>query len=472
MTQKKRLTLSDGSYLLVGCIADISNFRRAEALIRHNAEHDALTGLPNRRLFTNRIRSAVEGAQRGEEASVVLLIDLDGFKPINDIHGHTAGDSLLCEIATRLTGLVRSSDLAARLGGDEFAIISQHESAAESYLDAAALANRIIGRLQEPFVVADATINVGASIGIAVCPDDGLDAESLLRSADLAMYAAKENGRSTFRFYEPSMQAEIRRRAALDLDFREALSSGSIRPYYQPLIELASGRLVGFEVLARWRHATAGFVPPESFIPIAEKLGLISELTLSLLRKACGDAKTWPADLMLSLNISPLQLKDRLLPMQLVQIMRDAGIAPTRLEIEITEGALVPDLQAARAILTSFRNLGIGVALDDFGSGYSGIYRLRELPIDKIKIDRLFIQSMRENPQSAKIVSAILGLGKSLSLPITAEGIEDADMLARVTEGGCEIGQGFYFGKAMPASEAGALIEELRGAAGSRTLIA
>jgi diguanylate cyclase (GGDEF)-like protein len=387
----------------------------------------------------------------------VLLIDLDRFKPVNDAHGHTAGDMVLCAVATRLEHLVRRGDLVARLGGDEFAIINENRRGSPTE-GAGNLAARVIAAVQKPITVGDVTIEIGCSIGIAQIPADGITGEEVLHAADIAMYRAKRDGRDRYRFFEAKMDVEQREQTALEADLRRAVARNEIVPYYQPLMSLTEKRLLGFEILARWDHPERGFVPPDVFIPLAEKLGLISELTFNLLRASCLDAKAWPSDISLSLNISPTQLGDHVLPLQLLSILNETDFQPGRLEIEITENALVSDLESAKAILTSFQNLGMKVALDDFGTGYSSLHHLRELHFDKLKIDRSFVQSMRSNPESAKIVNAILGLAKSLGLPTTAEGIENADVLADVTGGGAEFGQGYFFGKAVPAAEVGAVI--------------
>ncbi len=458
VTRKKRLVLPNNARLLVGCITDISDFRQAEALIRHHAEHDALTGLPNRRLFFETVEAALPRTARPGVAYTVLLIDLDRFKPVNDTYGHTAGDSVLCEVAERLKKVVRRGDVVARLGGDEFAIISQ--ARIKGHADSAArLAARALAAIGRPIMVGNVAVDVGASIGISLCPENGVTAETLLHDADLAMYRGKHDGRGTFRFFEQRMDADMREQAALEAELRLAASNGDIVPFYQPLVEIPGGRVLGFEILARWNHPERGFVPPDIFIPITEKLGLISDLTFALLRTACRDALTWPGAPMLSLNVSPVQLADNLLPLQILAVLNEVGFPPGRLEIEITENALVADIEAAKAILASFQSLGIKVSLDDFGTGYSSLQHLRELPFDKIKIDRSFVQTMQENPESAKIISAILGLARSLGLPTTAEGIENADVMQRVADDGCEYGQGYYFGKAVPAAEIASLLE-------------
>ena len=461
ITRKKRVEMSDGSRLLVGCITDISDFRRTEALVRHLADHDALTGLPNRRLLTEKIKEAVTTSKLSNTSYSILLIDLDRFKPVNDVYGHTVGDAVLCEIASRLQSVVREGDTVARLGGDEFAVICCANRTSENPKDEASnLASRIIAKISIPISVGEHTFNVGASVGIALCPEHGTDKDGLLKSADIAMYKAKHDGRGRFHFFEMAMDAEVRSRASLEGDLRRAVATHEIHPHYQPLMELSKGKLVGFEILARWQHATLGNISPDIFIPIAEKLGLISTLTRDLLRAACNDAKAWPDDLVLALNLSPLQLTDPMLPLQILAVLNETEFSPNRLEIEITEGALVKDLLGAKAILTSFQNLGVKISLEDFGMGYSNMYNLADLRFDKIKIDRSFIQSMGGNPESLAIVNAVLALSKRLGVPTLAEGVENKEAMMKLIESGCEFGQGYLFGKAVPASETSEIIAQ------------
>jgi diguanylate cyclase (GGDEF)-like protein len=436
----------------------------SQALAEALARYDALTGLANRRVLADELEKALSRVDRGEAPFAVLLIDLDRFKPVNDIHGHSAGDLVLGEITARLKTIVRKHDTLARIGGDEFAIICELDREGQDLTKAPiSLAERIIAAISAPVPIGARSVEVGASIGIALCPADGMNGDALLHAADIAMYRAKQAGRGTFRFYEESMDTELKALAALEADIQRALVSGEIEPHYQPLIELSDGRLLGFEILARWHHPEKGLVAPDVFIPIIERLGLMPEFTLGMLRRACIDAKEWPADLRLSLNVSPHELTDLLFPIRLLAVLSEAGFTPNRLEIEITENALVTDLETAKTILHELQTVGIKIALDDFGTGYSSLYHLRELKLDKIKIDRSFIQSMKDNPESAKIVYGILGLAKSLALPTTAEGIEDAEILDRLNKAGCEIGQGYHFGKAMPAAEASKLVRKPRG---------
>lgn len=465
VTRKKRLIMPDGRRLLVGCITDISDFRRAEALVRHHAEHDALTDLPNRRHLTKKIEEAAAASGISNNAYAVLLIDLDRFKPINDVYGHTKGDAVLCEIASRLQSVVRKGDTVARIGGDEFAVICTVDTAAETPEEAASnLAGRIITTISGPICIGEDTFNVGASIGIAICPRDGRNQDELLKSADIAMYKSKREGRGKFHFFEKTMDAEARLQSSLEGDLRRAVASQEIEPYYQPLMELSNGKLVGFEILARWHHASMGPVAPDRFIPMAEKLGLISTLTINILRTACEGAKRWPNDLILALNLSPIQLGDPMLPMQILAVLKENEFPPHRLEIEIAESSLVKDLEGAKAILTSFQRLGMKISLDDFGMGYSSMYNLADLRFDKIKIDRSFIQSMSGVPESLAIVNAVLALSKRLGVPTLAEGVENKEAMVSLIDSGCEFGQGYLFGQAVSISETLGIIESSRGA--------
>ena len=435
----------------------------AHKLAESMARHDALTGLPNRRVFAETLEAAVRRARRGSISYAVLIIDLDCFKPVNDIHGHAAGDMVLSEVATRLASLSRTTDTVARLGGDEFAIIID-SVAPESAADAgSALAERIIARVAEPITIGEQTVEIGASIGIAICPDDGTDPEKLMRAADMAMYRAKEAGRGAYRFFREDMEHALRERIALESDVRRAVTQRDIVPYYQPLMQMAENRLVGFEILARWRHPTKGEIEPEVFIPIIEKLGLIGDLTYDLLRQACLEARSWPDDLTIALNVSPLHFADPLLPVKLLAILSETNFPPKRLEIEVTESALVNDLDAARTALVSLQEIGIKISLDDFGTGYSGLYNLRELRFDKIKIDRSFVLSMGSNASSAKIVGSVIELARSLGLPVIAEGIEHQQAMQEIILRGGQYGQGFFFGKAMPAAEAAVFAEQSAG---------
>jgi predicted signal transduction protein with EAL and GGDEF domain len=348
--------------------------------------------------------------------------------------------------------------MVARLGGDEFAVILECAAPEDPTTAASKLAERIIASLGQPISIGDQTVEVGASVGIAVCPNDGTDPDALLRAADIAMYRVKEEGRGAFRFFSPSMEKALRERVALEEDVRRAVAAHDIRPHYQPVVKLAENRLAGFEILARWNHPVRGDVAPDVFIPIAENLGLIGELTYDLLRRACLEARDWPRDITISLNVSPLHFSDPVLPVKLLAILSETDFPPKRLEIELTETALVTDLEAARVTLAALQDIGIKISLDDFGTGYSSLYSLHELRFDKIKIDRSFVTSMQSNAGSRKIVHSVIDLANSLGLPVIAEGIEDRKVMQEIVKRGGELGQGFYLGKAMPADEADALV--------------
>ena len=430
----------------------------AHKLAESMARHDALTGLPNRRVFAETLDKAVARAARGSVGYAILIVDLDRFKPVNDVHGHAAGDEVLREIASRLGNLARGSDTVARLGGDEFGLIVDCVMPEEPTTAATALAERIIASVGQPISIGDQSVEVGASIGIAVCPIDGTDPETLLRAADMAMYRAKEEGRGSYRFFNQSMEKSLRARVALEEDVRRAVAAHAIQPHYQPLMQLAENRLVGFEILARWHHPVRGNVEPEVFIPIVEKLGLMSELTYFLLRRACLDARDWSPEITIAINVSPLHLADPLLPVKMLAILSETDFPPKRLEVEVTETALVTDINAARTALVALQDIGIKISLDDFGTGYSNLYSLRELHFDKIKIDRSFVLSMHSKAGSAQIVRSIIDLAKSLGLPTIAEGIEHREAMQEIMHSGGEYGQGFYFGRAMPAAEATQLV--------------
>ena len=429
----------------------------AQKLAQSLARHDALTGLPNRRVFAEVLEAARLQAGRGGAQFAVLSLDLDRFKPVNDIHGHHAGDDVLREVATRIGAVVRAGDMVARLGGDEFALIMHCNEGEDPSAAAALLADRIIAGVGRPISIGSRFVDVGASIGIALCPMDGTDPETLLRAADMAMYRAKERGRGTYRFFQRSMEDTLRARLALEEDVRSAVANEDIQPHYQPLMLLAEKRLVGFEILARWQHPTRGDIEPELFIPVVEKLGLIAEMTYSLLRRACLDARAWSPEITIALNVSPRHLGDPLLTAKILAILSETAFPPERLEIEITEAALVGDLPSARAVLVGLQELGIKISLDDFGTGYSNLYNLRELRFDKIKIDRSFVMSMETDVESAKIVRSVIDLAKSLGLPTIAEGIEHVQTMNQIVQSGGEYGQGYYFSKALPAAEAARL---------------
>jgi diguanylate cyclase (GGDEF)-like protein len=428
----------------------------AEAEARALAFQDPLTGLPNRRQFDQAVRAALAQPPRAGGAHAVLLLDLNGFKKINDLHGHPVGDEALIQVASRLRSAVREGDLVARLGGDEFAVLAHHVSGPEA---ASGAALRIIDSLAAPVEAGGTTHRMGCGVGIALTPQDGTEIEALLRKADVALYRAKVEDGSTLRFFEPEMDHRLRERDGMERALRGAIGSPALRPHYQPLVDLKTGKVQGFEALARWTDPQFGEVEPARFIPIADDSGLIGPLTDWLLRQACTDALAWPAEIGLSFNISPVQLKDRTLGLRLLSILAETGLPPQRLEVEVTESALVRDLEAAQEILGAIRAAGVKIALDDFGTGYSSLYHLRNFKLDKIKIDRSFVEAMAHDSDSAAIVKALIGLGEGLSLAVTAEGVEDAEQQAMLVGHGCRQAQGYLFSRPVPAAEALKLLQ-------------
>jgi diguanylate cyclase len=427
---------------------ELAQARQAAAM----ALHDALTGLPNRRHLIGSLEAFLE-RRIGDDRLAVIAVDLDRFKPVNDLYGHAVGDELLIRIAKLLSDDVGDQGFVARLGGDEFVMIVP-----------CTRADTLIGRLsalvttfEAPLVLGEHEVSVGATLGVAMAPDDGEDADLLLRRADAALYRAKQDGRGRFAFFEPGLDARALERAALEHDLRLAVRNDEIVPHFQPLVDLETGAANAYEILARWPHPTRGIVGPDQFIHIAEETGLIGELTFNVLRRACREALHWPGGPRLSLNIAPAQLHDGALPQKILKVLSECGFPPARLEIEITEDALVADFDAARSLLTSLKNLGVRIALDDFGTGYSSLRHLRELPFDVLKIDRSFVHSMTDSDEAKSIVRTIVHLAKSLHLAVTAEGIETLGQAAELRELGCERGQGYLLGRpsACPQSTRG-----------------
>jgi diguanylate cyclase (GGDEF)-like protein len=423
----------------------------AEREIRALAFHDPLTGLPNRRQFDDALKAAVAAPPGANAAHAVLMLDLNGFKKVNDVHGHPIGDEVLMHVAARLTQAVRQGDMVARLGGDEFAVLATRLAGPEA---ATGLALRIIEELKPAIEAGGREHDVGSAIGIALTPQDGTEPAELLRKADIALYRAKGQGQSAMRFFEPEMDVHVRERDRMEFELRQAVASEAIRPFYQPLVDLKSGRVQAFEALARWTHPQMGVIEPDRYIPLSEDCGLIAPLTDQLLARACADAVTWPGEIRLAFNISPALLYDASFPLRVMTHLGRSGLAPGRLELEITESALVRDLQAAQAALGQLRATGVRIALDDFGTGYSSLYHLRNFQLDKIKIDRSFIEAMAEEADSAAIVRALVGLGAGLGLEVTAEGVETEEQRRLLSLDGCVQGQGFLYSPAVDAAAA------------------
>jgi diguanylate cyclase (GGDEF)-like protein len=420
----------------------------AETRAREIAFQDGLTGLPNRRQYDDALKAALAAPPRGGAVHAVFLLDLNGFKQINDVHGHAIGDEVLIVVAQRLQSAVRGGDLLARFGGDEFAIIARHLVGPEA---ATNVALRVIQALEVPIATGRLQHRVGAGIGIAVVPNDATVPEEALRKADVALYRAKEERRSALRFFEPQMDRQVRERHQIEIDLRQAMESGCINTVFQPSFNLKSGEVVGFEAAPLWIHQTHGVIPAERFIPIAEETGLIHQLAAQLLRDACTAAARWPLHIVLAVDLFPSQLKDQDLKAQVVKILAESGVAPQRLEIEITESALVADLEGAQHVLGGLREAGVRIALDNFGTGYSSLYHLRNIKIDKIKIDKSFVETMSSTRESAAIISALIGLGEGFGLTIAAEGIDTTQQQAELVRTGCELGQGHLYSDPLSA---------------------
>ena len=442
-------------FRLTGVTQDITAKRLVEARMAHMARHDALTDLPNRLTLREKLEEAIARMGRFEPFAVFCL-DLDRFKQVNDTLGHPAGDKLLCEVTRRLVACVRKTDTVARLGGDEFAIVQSSVNQPE---DATALAARIIGEISRPYDIDGQKVVIGASIGIAIAPHDGDEADQLLRNADLALYRSKSEGRGRYRFFEAEMNAIMQARHALENDLRRALAESQFEVFYQPFIELTSGETSGFEALLRWRHPVRGLVPPDAFIALAEELGLISAIGDFVLMHACAEATRWPSHIKLALNLSPSQIANGDIHASVMKALRVSGLAPSRLELEITETVLLQDNVKTMEVLEKFQEIGIKIAMDDFGTGYSSLSYLCKFPFNKVKIDKSFIAHLDDDGPNSAIVYGILKLCASLGVETTAEGVETEQQLALLTAAGCTTVQGFLFSKAKPASETLGLIK-------------
>jgi diguanylate cyclase (GGDEF)-like protein len=448
--------IEDGGW--VSTHEDVTERRRAEARIRHMARHDALTDLANRSLLKERIEVAL--ARRAEsESFAVLCLDLDRFKSVNDTLGHPVGDALLKAVAARLQDCVGRDDTLARFGGDEFAIVQMSSAQPQA---ATALAQKVIAALSEPFTIEGHQILIGCSVGIALAPADGADADQLLKNGDMALYRVKGEGRGACRFFEPEMDARMQARRLLELDLRRALQNGDFELHYQPVVNLGTNEVTSFEALLRWRHPQRGMVSPADFIPLAEEIGLIVPLGEWVLRRACTDAATWPDSIKVAVNLSPAQFKSRRLLESVITALAVSKLSANRLELEITEGVLLDDHDTTLAILHQLRGFGVRIAMDDFGTGYSSLSYLRSFPFDKIKIDSSFIRTIADEDSSLAIIRAVTGLSTSLGMMTTAEGVETEEQLARVRAEGCTEVQGFIFSAARPSDEVMELVASLK----------
>ncbi|HEY6254762.1 MAG TPA: EAL domain-containing protein [Xanthobacteraceae bacterium] len=437
---------------------NITERKKIEAEISYLAHHDSLTDLPNRVGFRDKMAKALTPIEPGRPKAV-LCLDLDKFKAVNDTLGHPVGDALLQDVAGRIRALVGPEDIVARLGGDEFAIV---QGGANQPAGSTMLATRLIDAMAEPFDVQGHPVMIGATVGIALAPHDGNDPDGLLKSADMALYRAKEDGGATYRFFEPEMDAKMQARRALELDLRQAIARDEFELFYQPLLNLAIDEVSGFEALLRWHHPRRGMVAPAEFIPLAEEIGLIRIIGAWVLRRACSDAMCWPDHVKVAVNLSPVQFEQGTLVLDVATALGKSGLPARRLELEITEKVLLEDTEGTLSILNQLRDLGVHISMDDFGTGYSSLGYLRKFPFDKIKIDQSFIRDMSARTDSLAIVRAAIGLGTSLGMSVTAEGVETKEQLQRLRQEGCNEAQGFLISQPKPAIELAPLLRRLK----------
>ena len=464
-----KITLDDGRTLQIdyepmangGWVTthqDITEATHIEARIAHLARHDSLTDLPNRLQFRDALGEALVGVESGKKIALIS-IDLDQFKAVNDTLGHPAGDELLKAVSGRLRHCVRKSDVVARLGGDEFAII-RSEGADRQGLSA--LAARLIESLSEPFRIGDDEVTIGTSVGIAIAPDHGKDFDTLLKSADLALYRAKSDGRGTHRFFEQAMDAKIRDQRALENDLTRALANDEFEVVYQPLVNIAAREVVGFEALLRWHSPSRGLVLPSVFIPVLEEIGLINEVGAWVLKKACTDAMQWPTNAKIAVNLSPVQFRGNRLGLDVCAALASSGLPAQRLELEITETAMLQDATTTLAVLRELKALSVAISLDDFGTGYSSLSYLQKFPFDKIKIDQSFVRELPTKEESLAIVRAIIRLADSLGMTTLAEGVETDKQFAILRHEGCAEAQGYLFSRPVSAGQVAQLYESVK----------
>ena len=446
--------MADGGW--VSTHQDITEQRHNEARFHHLARHDALTELPNRTLFVECMEDAEERIKR-REIIAVLIVDVDYFKSVNDLFGHSVGDKVLREVALRLLASCRDGDVVAQLGGDEFAILC---GPLNTTMDAAILADRIVSAMSEPVVVDGRHIRIGASVGIAAAPTDGKDAETLMKNADLALYRAKREGRGTYHFFEAAMDAALQERLALEVELRAAFAAGELALVFQPLFSLKENRICGFEALIRWHHPVRGTIMPGAIIPIAEESGLIVPIGAWVLTEACQAAVGWPEHVRVAVNLSGVQFKHRDLVQHVAAALSASGLSPGRLEIEVTESVLLSDNDLTLKTFQHLRELGVRISVDDFGTGYSSLSYLRTFAFDRIKIDQSFIQDISQREDSLAVIRAVIGLGRSLGLATTAEGVETESQLTLVREQGCTEVQGFLFSPPLSGSAVNRLFAE------------
>ena len=441
-----RQSILSGELATIVSIFDVTERRKVEARMAHMARHDELTGLANRSYCREWLHDMLVSSAKPANVTVAL-VDLDHFKAINDTYGHLIGDGLLADAARRMIGLIPGRATLCRIGGDEFAILFRNSSSDQVEL----VSKSIIAAMSKPFFVGSHSLHIGATIGVANSLRDSTDPETLMRYADLALYAAKDERRGTFRFFDMAMDVAAQERSKLEKDFREAVHNGQLRVHYQSLINLDSGEIEGYEALLRWSHPELGAISPETFIPLAEEMGLIDIVGQFVIRTACAEALNWPAHVTLSVNVSPLQFRSGNLLNIIMQALASSGLEPERLELEITEAVLMDKSAQTSAMIKGLRTMGVGLSMDDFGTGYSSLSYLLSYPFTKIKIDKSFIMNLEEEGNSRAIIRAIIGLGRSLGMTVTAEGVERESTRDYLRHEGCTQGQGYLFGMAKPS---------------------
>jgi diguanylate cyclase (GGDEF)-like protein len=435
-------SLSSGGFVL--SLDDVTAYvRNAE-----QAERDALTGLSNRKAFRDRLKERLAREPKSEFSTAVLYVDLDRFKAVNDTLGHLVGDTLLKKVAQRFQSALREGDMLARLGGDEFAII---QSDAPQPGAAIALATRLIDLIGRAYAIDGHILHIGASVGVALSPDDGVESNVLLRNADLALYRAKEEGRGCYRFFEVGMNERMQSRRAMEIDLRRALALKELQLEYQPQVDVATNAVVGFEALIRWHHPVRGMVQPSDFIPLSEEIGVIVPIGEWVLRTACIQAAAWPSHIAIAVNLSPVQFRQGKILETVISALAHSELPPERLELEITEGALLDDADAVLSVLDSLRELGVKISMDDFGTGYSSIGYLQKFPFDAIKIDQCFVRDIDTYPDRKAIVGTIVGLAQALGMKTIAEGVETEAELSCIRVAGCDRVQGFLTGRPLSA---------------------
>jgi diguanylate cyclase (GGDEF)-like protein len=461
--EERTSRLSDANQRLK---VEIASREESQARSQYLAYHDSLTGLGNRLLFKEQLEETLNDVSVTQHPLAVLFLDLDGFKAVNDTLGHSIGDLLLKSVATKLRDILQRTDRIARLGGDEFAILQLSAPQPGSSI---ALAEKIIQIIGQPCNIDGHDVTVGASVGIAVAHVGDMDTESFLKSADLAMYSAKSDGRGTYRMFDPEMDAIVQARRILERDMRTALMQNGFKLFYQPLINLQTKKVTAFEALMRWQHPERGYVAPSEFIPVAEEMGLIVQLGEWALRQACAEAMEWPEEICVSVNLSPLQFSKGNLVSTVMNALASSGLPASRLELEITESVLLEKSERNIVVLNQLRDLGVRISMDDFGTGYSSIGYLRSFPFDKIKIDQSFVRDLLVDEGSLAIVRAIAGLGVSFGMTTTAEGVETEEQMRCLNLEGCIEAQGYLYSKPVPANEIVGLLESLadRGSRGT-----